>query len=536
MSNKYKYEKTLNPTSVPARFDLYKEGNVLTIDKNGYVVQSEPQGGGGEGGTTDYNDLDNKPQINGVTLQGNKTADDLKLATPSDVSLVQDHLDDLSDTVSSLSSDVQDKASRDLSDVSLDGAQGTILTVGESARIAYSTPTQLKLATDDLSNVEIPQVQGTKYLGVENGAIATFSIPTGTVVFSKEIILTNAYLQTDGTLSTTQIGGYLVRKDLVDWKEDPDLQPYMQNGYAFWIHQTGPNGLALASTLNILETAGTKITNSVQTYSYYNDLFAYCNGIINSLGSECSMNNNYLSVKDKIFTSGGIINWAHPFNNVPQTQNPIQYRCRIDVISLNMKEPDPAPIPTPIYSEVLPEDALDIQGGVWYGFQPNFDIRMYPITTKVVVPSNVNAIGANITSQWNPQLEVLDLSQTSISDLGGNIGSISVKELRIPATATQYNSGCFGNLANCEAIYFYGSVKFNEESIGQCPNLKDMYFSKNASDWKVSADDDLFSGLPSGGNLWGPKEKWPFFQTFMQQFARYGLKDWNIVQNPDTSF
>lgn len=28
-------------------------------------------GGGGGGGTTDYNDLTNKPQINGVTLQGN---------------------------------------------------------------------------------------------------------------------------------------------------------------------------------------------------------------------------------------------------------------------------------------------------------------------------------------------------------------------------------------------------------------------------------------------------------------------------------
>ena len=29
--------------------------------------------GGGSGGTTDYTDLTNKPQINGVTLSGNKT-------------------------------------------------------------------------------------------------------------------------------------------------------------------------------------------------------------------------------------------------------------------------------------------------------------------------------------------------------------------------------------------------------------------------------------------------------------------------------
>ena len=31
--------------------------------------------GGGTGGTTDYNDLSNKPQLNGVTLEGNKTLD-----------------------------------------------------------------------------------------------------------------------------------------------------------------------------------------------------------------------------------------------------------------------------------------------------------------------------------------------------------------------------------------------------------------------------------------------------------------------------
>ena len=36
--------------------------------------------GGGSGGTTNYNDLTNKPTINGVTLEGNKTAEDLKIS------------------------------------------------------------------------------------------------------------------------------------------------------------------------------------------------------------------------------------------------------------------------------------------------------------------------------------------------------------------------------------------------------------------------------------------------------------------------
>ena len=45
----------------------------------------EEVGTGGGGGTTDYSDLDNKPQIEGVTLSGNKSASDLGLATPSDI-------------------------------------------------------------------------------------------------------------------------------------------------------------------------------------------------------------------------------------------------------------------------------------------------------------------------------------------------------------------------------------------------------------------------------------------------------------------
>lgn len=37
------------------------------------------KGGGGEGGTTNYNELDNRPQVNGVTLTGNKNSKDLNL-------------------------------------------------------------------------------------------------------------------------------------------------------------------------------------------------------------------------------------------------------------------------------------------------------------------------------------------------------------------------------------------------------------------------------------------------------------------------
>jgi len=44
----------------------------------GYVKKHS--GGGGGGGTTNYSELTNKPQINGVTLDGNKTSEELNIS------------------------------------------------------------------------------------------------------------------------------------------------------------------------------------------------------------------------------------------------------------------------------------------------------------------------------------------------------------------------------------------------------------------------------------------------------------------------
>ncbi|HJA91921.1 MAG TPA: hypothetical protein H9717_02180 [Candidatus Eisenbergiella merdipullorum] len=44
-----------------------------------YLCMNGGTGGGG-GGTTDYNNLQNQPQINGVTLTGNKTSSDLGIS------------------------------------------------------------------------------------------------------------------------------------------------------------------------------------------------------------------------------------------------------------------------------------------------------------------------------------------------------------------------------------------------------------------------------------------------------------------------
>lgn len=58
-------------------------GQVLGLDENLDPVWLDQSGGGG--GTSNYNSLTNKPQIESVTLSGNKTAAELGLARASDV-------------------------------------------------------------------------------------------------------------------------------------------------------------------------------------------------------------------------------------------------------------------------------------------------------------------------------------------------------------------------------------------------------------------------------------------------------------------
>ena len=55
----------------------------LTKLKVGSTVYTVPQGGGGGGGSSDYTDLTNKPQINGVTLSGNVSGSTLGLQATS---------------------------------------------------------------------------------------------------------------------------------------------------------------------------------------------------------------------------------------------------------------------------------------------------------------------------------------------------------------------------------------------------------------------------------------------------------------------
>lgn len=69
---------------------IWKSKDIITREKMQKIedqleVLSEQETSGGGSGTSDYLELENKPQINGVALTGNKSLTDLGAAAASDV-------------------------------------------------------------------------------------------------------------------------------------------------------------------------------------------------------------------------------------------------------------------------------------------------------------------------------------------------------------------------------------------------------------------------------------------------------------------
>lgn len=77
------YEQKLQSLKESVQMALNEVTPATTV----IIKSGSGSGGGGSGGTTNYNDLTNKPQIEGVTLTGNKTYEDLNLErlTNSDI-------------------------------------------------------------------------------------------------------------------------------------------------------------------------------------------------------------------------------------------------------------------------------------------------------------------------------------------------------------------------------------------------------------------------------------------------------------------
>ena len=93
----YKYNSP-TPATDPALYPEIREGDLTIASGTMYYAKTvtgsaitwEPLNGGG-GGTDDYEDLENKPKINSVELSGNKTLDDLGIASKDEIALKMEH-------------------------------------------------------------------------------------------------------------------------------------------------------------------------------------------------------------------------------------------------------------------------------------------------------------------------------------------------------------------------------------------------------------------------------------------------------------
>lgn len=96
------------------------DGITITVDADGTI---HSVGGGSTAGTTDYEDLSNKPSVNGVELSGNKTSSDLGITAESVGA-------DAAGSASTALSDAKDYADAKIADL-IDGAPEAMNTLKE---------------------------------------------------------------------------------------------------------------------------------------------------------------------------------------------------------------------------------------------------------------------------------------------------------------------------------------------------------------------------------------------------------------------
>lgn len=85
-----------------------KKGSNNAVTSDG-IAKAIEQGGGG-GGTSDYTLLTNKPKINGVELTGNKTLASLNIASRSDLTTVEEKIEDINADIIELNDNKADKS------------------------------------------------------------------------------------------------------------------------------------------------------------------------------------------------------------------------------------------------------------------------------------------------------------------------------------------------------------------------------------------------------------------------------------------
>ena len=178
-------------------------------------------GGGGGGGTSDYNDLSNKPPINGNTLSGNKTAAQLGLGTYSKpsggipkfdlASAVQTSLGKADSALQSVPSTYRTAAAQDAIDASQDEQIAEIQSAIAPSQYVFVAWSSLGFWRSDSSGVihlvfDAPLLEPGTTLSVEESTVSVNIFQPGSSAAATQILNTSvlgATCQVPGKIDVT---------------------------------------------------------------------------------------------------------------------------------------------------------------------------------------------------------------------------------------------------------------------------------------------------------------------------------------------
>ena len=188
-----------------------------------WVVMGKAGGGGGGGGgeTSDYNDLSNKPSINGNTLSGNKTAAQLGLGTYSKpsggipksdlASAVQTSLGKADSALQSVPSTYRTAAAQDAIDASQDEQIAEIQSAIAPSQYVFVAWSSLGFWRSDSSGVihlvfDAPLLEPGTTLSVEESTVSVNIFQPGSSAAATQILNTSvlgATCQVPGKIDVT---------------------------------------------------------------------------------------------------------------------------------------------------------------------------------------------------------------------------------------------------------------------------------------------------------------------------------------------
>lgn len=111
---------------------------------------------------SNYNDLDNKPSINSVELRGNKTAEDLGLATPADITVksVNNQTGDVSLTGQNIPYDGNYSVTEKINDLASQITDSGVSSVNGKTGVVNLTGTDINYSAGVTLNAKIDAVEG----------------------------------------------------------------------------------------------------------------------------------------------------------------------------------------------------------------------------------------------------------------------------------------------------------------------------------------------------------------------------------------